>query len=129
MENRYHRSDVLEALYNKALTACDKVFTTSRPLATDAMSKFIVVRLPQGITPYADTHSTAYAQFQCFVRDLQGGVEDVNSEETLVNSIISLFPFNDTLISCNEKPLMLGSTSDGMGFHSVIFQFKIIIKV
>lgn len=129
MANRYRRKEVLQELWTKALTVCDKVYTTSRPTATDKMDRFIVVRLPQGIDPYADTHNIAYVQIICFVKDRQGGIENVNAEEEMVEGITSLLPFNDALMSCNDKPVVLDSKSDGMGFHSVIVQFKVVIKL
>lgn len=129
MANGYKRKEVLEELYGKALTVCDKVFTSFRPTATDKMDKFIVVRLPQGIYPYADTHNTAYVQMICFVRDRQGGIENADVMEELIDGITSFVPFNDELMSCNEKPLVLETKSDGMGFHSTIIQFQIVIKI
>lgn len=127
MANRYKRKEVLQALYEKAKTVCGKVYT-SRPTAVEKMDEFIVVRLPQGINPYADTHNTAYVQFLCYVRDRQGGVENVNKEEELVDGVTSLFPFNDSLMSCNNKPVVLSSKSDGMDFHCIIIQVKVVIK-
>lgn len=129
MANRYKRKEVLQELYAKAQTVCNKVFLTSRPTATDKMDKFIVVRLPQGIDPYADTHNIAYAQMVCFVRDRQGGIENENVMEEMIDGVSSLFPFNDALMSCNNTPIVLSSVSDGMGFHSTIIQFKIVIKI
>lgn len=129
MANRYQRKDVLEALAAKAKTVCDRVYTSSRPTATDKMDAFIVVRLPQGIDPYADTHNIAYVQMNCFVRDRQGGVENVNVMEELIEGVTSLTPFNDELMSCNGSPLVLETKSDGMGFHSTIIQFKVVIKL
>lgn len=128
MANRYKRGDVLFALYNKAKEACDRVYT-SRPIAIDQMQQFVVVTLPQGIRPYADTHNTAYVQMTLFVRDKQNGIEDVEAEEQLIDDIVNLCPFDNALMSCNEKPIILQSKSDGMGFHSTIIQFKIVIKV
>lgn len=129
MANRYQRKDVLEALAAKAKTVCDRVYTSSRPTATDKMDAFIVVRLPQGIDPYADTHNIAYVQMNCFVRDRQGGVENVNVMDELIEGVTSLTPFNDELMSCNGSPLVLDTKSDGMGFHSTIIQFKVVIKL
>ncbi len=127
MANRYKRKEVLQALCLKAATVCEKVFPNSRPSATEQMGQFIVVRLPQGIYPYADTHNTAYVQMICYVRDKQSG-EDVTREEALIDGISSLVPFNDSLMSCNDTPRILVSKSDGMGFHSTVIQFKIVIK-
>ncbi len=129
MANRYKRKEVLQALYTKASTVCDKVFTSSRPTATDKMDEFIVVRLPQGIDPYADTHNIAVVQMNCFVRDRQGGIAREDVIEEMIEGVTALLPFNDTLMSCNDTPLILGTVSDGMGFHSVIIQFKIVIKL
>lgn len=129
MANRYKRKEVLQALYTKASTVCDKVFTSSRPTATDKMDEFIVVRLPQGIDPYADTHNIAIVQMNCFVRDRQGGIAREDVMEEMIEGITALTPFNDSLMSCNDTPLILNTVSDGMGFHSTIIQFKIVIKL
>lgn len=129
MANRYKRKEVLQALYAKASTVCDKVFTSSRPTATDKMDEFIVVRLPQGIDPYADTHNIAVVQMNCFVRDRQGGIAREDVMEEMIEGITALTPFNDSLMSCNDTPLILNTVSDGMGFHSTIIQFKIVIKL
>lgn len=125
----FKRQEVLQSLYNMALTVCENVFTSSRPTAVDRMDSFIVVRLPQGIDLYADTHNTAYAQFNIFVRDRQGGIESVDAMETLVSGITDLFPIDDGVVACNGKPTILTTKTDGMGFHSTIIQFKIIIKL
>lgn len=93
------------------------------------MDAFIVIRLPQGIDPYADTHNTAYVQMNCFARDRKGGIASEDVMESLIEGMVNLLPFDDELMSCNEKPLILGSKSDGMGFHSTIIQFKVVIKL
>lgn len=129
MANRYKRKEVLQALRTKASTVCDKVFTSSRPTATDKMDEFIVVRLPQGIDPYADTHNIAVVQMNCFVRDRQGGIAREDVMEEMIEGITALIPFNDSLMSCNDTPLIPNTVSDGMGFHSTIIQFKIVIKL
>ena len=129
MANRYQRRDVLESLWAKAKTVSGHSFPSSRPIATDKMDEFIVVRLPQGIDPYADTHNIAYVQMNCFVRDRQGGIVNEDDMEELIDGIVGLLPFDDALMSCNEKPLVMDCKSDGMGFHSTIIQFKIVIKV
>ena len=128
MANRYKGRQVKEALYAMVSGICDKVYT-DRPTATEQMDKFVVIRLPQGITPYADTHNIAYVQISCFSRDRQGGVVNEDALEELVDGVVNLLPFDTDLMSCNEKARIFGTTGDGMGFHSTIIQFKIIIKV
>lgn len=126
--NRYKRKEVLEALYTMAKRVSNNVFTSSRPMAHDKLDDFIVIRLPQGITPYADTHNISYVQMVCYVRDRKGGVENVNKMETMIDGIVTQLPFGDSLMSNNDTPIVLDAKSDGMGFHSTIIQFKIVIK-
>ena len=128
MANRYNRQAVLTALRNKVLTVCNEVYTSNRETVKTSSNQFVVIRLPQGIDPYADTHNMAYVQFQLFAKDVSNGVEGVARMETLVDGISTLFPFNDGFISCNDTPIMLASQSDGMGYHSIIMQFQIVIK-
>lgn len=125
----YKRQAVLQELFNKAKTVCSKVYTSSRPNATEDMDKFIIVRLSQGISPYADTHNTAYGQFVCYVRDRQGGIENTGKMDSLIDGLSALFPFNDSLMSCNDTPKLLVTKSDGMGFHATVMQFKLVIKI
>ena len=129
MTNRYKRKDVMESLFTMAKTVCDTVYTSNRPIAAQKKDTFIVVRLPQGISAYADTHNIAYVQMNCFVRDRQGGIVNEDVMEELIDGVTALLPFDDELMSCNEKPLLMECKSDGMGFHSTIIQFKIVIKV
>lgn len=127
--NRYKRIEVLQELCEKAGTVCENVYTNTRPTAVEKMDEFIVVRLPQGIDPYADTHNSAFVQMNCFARDRQGGITNENALEGLVDGVVNLLPFNDSLMSCNDTPLVMGTVSDGMGFHSTIIQFRIVIKI
>lgn len=125
----YKREEVLRELCDKVGTVCSHVYTSSRPSATERMNAFVVVRLSQGISPYAGTHHIATVQFICHVRDRAGGLERVDNMETLTSGLLALLPFNDALMSCNEKALLLDSKSDGMGFHASVIQFRIIIKL
>jgi len=131
MSNRYKRKEVMMALEGKASAASGHVFRNNRPTAkaTERMKDFVVVRLPQGIDPYADTHNIAYVQFVCFTKDRQEGIEDIEKTESMIEAITAQIPFDDALMSCNQKPSVLNTTSDGMGFHSTIIQTKIVIKV
>jgi hypothetical protein len=63
------------------------------------------------------------------VRDRQGGIAREDVMEEMIEGITALTPFNDSLMSCNDTPLILNTVSDGMGFHSTIIQFKIVIKL
>ena len=129
MANRYKRKDVLTALRAMVVPICSEVYTSNRETVKTSSNQFVIIRLPQGIIPYADTHNTAYVQFQLFAKDISNGVESIERMENLIEGISGLFPFNTSLMSCNSKPLQLESKSDGMGYHSIIMQFRIVIKV
>ena len=128
MARQYKRKEVLQELESKAARFSQNVFS-SRPSATDQMDDFIIVCMPQGIMPYADTHNIAYVQMNCFVRDKQGGRENIERMDELIQGVSSIVPFNDSLMSSNDAPLVLETKSDGMGFHSTIIQFHVVIKL
>ena len=129
MGNRYRRKEVLEALRTMLLGVCDTVYTSSRETVTTTKDKFIIIKLPQGITPVSKIHNTAYVQLHLFAKDVANGVESVNKQESLTDGVCALIPFNTELMSCNDIPLVLESKSDGMGYHYIIMQFRIVIKV
>lgn len=119
---------MLSELRTMVLTKCSEVYMTNRETVKPTTDKFVIIKLPQGIDPYADTHNTAYVQFQLFAKDVNNGVESIERMEKLIDGICELFPFNNGHISCNDTPIQLPSKPDGMGYHSVIMQFKIVIK-
>ncbi len=125
----YQYERILRALNDKFSGVCGNVFIENRPAAYEQMEEFLVIRLPQGIQPYADTHDTAYVQMICFVRDKHQGLVDAARLSHLAAEVKALCPFNDGFISCNEKPKQAGVTSDGTGFHSIVIQFKIVISL
>lgn len=129
MANRYKRQAVLTALRAMVLPICGDVHTSNRETVKTTSNEFVIIKLPQGISPYADTHNIAYVQFHLFAKDVSNGVESVSRLENLVEGISTLFPFNTDLMSCNDTPIQTDSKSDGMGYHSIIMQFKIVIKV
>jgi len=128
MANRYNRQEVLQMLVDKAKSVCENVFVSTRPQSKPSYTDFLVVRVGN-INPYAQTHNIATVQINCFSKDRDGGVEAVDRIETLIDGVTSLLPFDNELASCNENPIILPSVSDGMGYHAVIIQFKLIIKL
>ena len=129
MANRYKRKDVLAALREMVLPICSDVHTSSRETVKTTSNKFVIIKMPQGIDPYADTHNTAFVQFHLFAKDISNGVESVQRMEELIEAFSGLFPFNTELMCCNDTPLLLDSKSDGMGYHSTVMQFRIVIKL
>lgn len=119
---------MLLELREMILPICSDIHTSNRETVKTTKTQFVIIKMPQGISPYADTHNTAYVQIHLFVKDIANGVESVEKMESLVEQVSSLFPFSSDLMSCNETPLLLESKSDGMGYHSSVLQFRITIK-
>lgn len=128
MANRYKRQEVLMMLTDMAKSVCENVFVSTRPQSKQPYNEFLVVRVGN-IDPYAQTHNIATVQINCFAKDRDGGVEAADRIETLIDGVTSLLPFDNERMSCNENPIILPSVSDGMGYHAVIIQFKLIIKL
>jgi len=128
MTSIYKRRDVLLELREMILPICSDIHTSNRETVKTTKTQFVIIKMPQGISPYADTHNTAYVQIHLFVKDIANGVESVEKMESLVEQVSSLFPFSSDLMSCNETPLLLESKPDGMGYHSSVLQFRITIK-
>ena len=128
MTSIYKRRDVLLELREMILPICSDIHTSNRETVKTTKTQFVIIKMPQGISPYADTHNTAYVQIHLFVKDIANGIESVEKMESLVEQVSSLFPFSSDLMSCNETPLLLESKSDGMGYHSSVLQFRITIK-
>ena len=128
MTSIYKRRDVLLELREMILPICSDIHTSNRETVKTTKKQFVIIKMPQGISPYADTHNTAYVQIHLFVKDISNGIESVEKMESLVEQVSSLFPFSSDLMSCNETPLLLESKSDGMGYHSSVLQFRITIK-
>jgi len=128
MTSIYKRRDVLLELREMILPICSDIHTSNRETVKTTKTQFVIIKMPQGISPYADTHNTAYVQIHLFVKDISNGIESVEKMESLVEQVSSLFPFSSDLMSCNETPLLLESKSDGMGYHSSVLQFRITIK-
>lgn len=129
MANRFKRKEILQTICNRIGTICSNVYPNTRPSATDRMDSFVVVRLPLGVRPASDIHNYSTIQLQCYVRDKKSGVENVSAEEELIDNVLEVMHFSDSLMNCCHTPVILDSKSDGMGFHSTIIQINATIKI
>lgn len=128
MAEKTHYEQLLSMLCEKVGGLTEKVFTNTRPLAYEQMSDFIVVRLVSE-DPYAATHDMGYVQYHVYVRDRQGGIENVPRMGELVEGVKSVYPFSNALATSNAKPVQLQSRSDGLGFHVTVIQYRLVIKI
>lgn len=124
----FKRKEILSAIYDMLYSICPEIYTSSRPVAKTPSKEFFVIRLSQGIRSESQLHNSCICQIHIYVKDRANNIENVDREEQLVQAVSSLFPFNNGFMSCNSTPYLSDSKSDGMGYHSIIIQFKIIIK-
>ena len=124
----YKREEVLRAIYDMLYGICSEIYTSSRPVAKAPSSEFLVIRLSQGIRSESELHNSCIGQIIIYVKDRADNIENVVREEQLVQDISALFPFNNGFMVCNSTPYLSESRSDGMGYHSIIIQFRFIIK-
>lgn len=125
---KFHRADILRELTEMVAGIGDNnVFCHDRPAAKmPGMDKFIVVRLPQGVRSASSIHSTSYCQIVVFAKDNEGGLEDTLTLEEMSDSVSELFPIVTPLFSAIE-PKLLNGGNDGLGFHALIIQARLII--
>ena len=87
MASIYKRRDVLLELREMILPICSDIHTSNRETVKTTKKQFVIIKMPQGISPYADTHNTAYVQIHLFVKDISNGVESVEKMESLVEQV------------------------------------------
>lgn len=123
----FRRKDILKKLTEIFDDVSRNVFVTSRPSTSEnTMKDFIVVSLPIGIYDrhaYQDT----YCRIEVFVRNRKNGMEATDALDTMLQSVIDKFPLSNDLFSATTPRLLPGG-DDGLGFHSLIIQAKVIIK-
>lgn len=122
----YPRFDILRTFDELCAGICPNRFVTTRPNAVgEQMQEFLLLRLPQPMRDQGDTYQTTYGQIVVFVRDVQG-MENTYRLEQLQSQVMDLFPICNDLFHA-KRPLLLASSSDGAGFHSLTIQFNITI--
>lgn len=108
-----------------------KVFPTTRPRSVpESMMEFAVVSLPVSVINMTCGTRDAYGltrttcRVDVFVRDRKS-IENVSKLDTLINSIIGVFPISDNGITISKPSVVMGG-SDGYGFHFVTVQASVV---
>lgn len=125
---KFQRADILRRLTEAVASIGDgNVYCHDRPTANfPGVEKFVVVRLPQGIRSASSIHSTSYCQIVVFAKDNEGGLEDTLTLDEMANAVCGLLPMTNPLFSVIE-PKLLNGGNDGLGFHALIIQARLII--
>lgn len=124
----FQRAEILRQLTEIVADIADgNVFCHDRPSAiSPGVEKFIIVRIPQGIRSASDIHSTCVVQIVAFTKDNEGGLEDTLGLEEMASQVYDRLPITTPLFSAIE-PKQLNGGNDGLGFHALIIQLRLII--
>ena len=118
----YRRMDILKQIADAVTGIGEKVFITDRPAAEQkAMKDFVVIRLPQTIQDKGSTYQNVFAH------DRSNGIENTVRLDEMQMEVVSKFPIVTELFSA-VSPRLLPGGNDGLGFHSLIIQAKLIIN-
>ena len=114
----YRRMDILKQIADAVTGIGEKVFITDRPAAEQkAMKDFVVIRLPQTIQDKGSTYQDTYCQINVFAHDRSNGIENTVRLDEMQMEVVSAV-----------SPRLLPGGNDGLGFHSLIIQAKLIIN-
>lgn len=128
--------DILRSMYDAVSGIADATYLQDRPKATDdRINSYILVELPTSLrSGVLDTGNSGYNDFTStcritlFVRNRTraGNINeiDVNSVDSKVKSILSLFPVCDDKVQITS-PAVLLSGDDESGFHYVFIQARL----
>lgn len=124
----YRRKDILKQLVDAVTGIGEKVFVTDRSIAEQkGMKDFVIVRLPQAIQDKGSTYQDTYCQINVFARDRANGLENTVRLDEMQMGVFEKFPIVTDLFSA-VSPRLLPGGNNGLGFHSIIIQARLIIN-
>lgn len=124
---KFRRKDILKKLTDIFSDASENVLVTNRPAATpDAMKEFIVVSIP-GTIYDRRAYQETFCRIEVFARNRKGGIEATDKLDTMQQNVVDKFPLSNELFSATTPRLICGG-DDGLDFHYLIIQAKMIIK-
>lgn len=128
----YPRMEVLQSLYELTADITPNRFITTRPNAVgEQMEEFLLIRLSQSMDEWGNVCQFSTGQIAVFARDAQGGLENSLKLEQMQSAVMEIFGKErviNTPTYTAWEPRLLPGGSDGVGFHSLIIQFKLQIK-
>ena len=131
-EHDFKYKDALKSLFDSARKVSENVFTNDRPAAVPKqMDEFIVVSLPGQMSSMTYGSGFGNVQTHCtvevYVRLKKSGAEDLDTMDTLVGKILSLFPVSDNHIIASSPKLTLKG-NDGSGFSATLIRADLVIR-
>lgn len=130
--NEYKIKEVMQSLYGLGKQISNHVYTGKRPQAVPEQMKFFVVAsIPSRLesTTYGGGFGNilSYCNFEIFVKLKKSGVEDIDKLDSLLDDLLSKFPYSDSVIQLS-RPNVLLRGNDGLGFSAVLVRAELLIK-
>ena len=120
-----NRLSLLRSLKETFASAVGTVFLTDRPSSTATQKDaFMVIRM--GDMDNLGAYGESSVTLMLFQKDVNG-LESTSLLDTMKDAVLSLMPINNELFY-SERPQVLGSRSDGSGYHYLCIYFDITIK-
>ena len=135
-------SDILQVMYETALTVSKRVELQERPSSTDTSSAdFIVVELPSAISDMEEAQDGGYGyynttgQFTVFVKDKKSAKNpnaiSVKTLSRIVSELMGKFPVKDEKrsVKLRRPRVLIPGQSDERGYHYSVIQCDITTLV
>lgn len=128
----FNISNAIKSLYGLGELVSDNVFTGNRPQAVpEQLQDFVVVSIPSRLESstigggYGST--SAYCNFEIYVRLKKGGMENQTKMNDMLGELLDIFPYSDDAIMVT-KPVVALRGNDGLGFSAVLVRAELLIK-
>lgn len=134
--------DILQVMYDTALTVSKRVELQERPSSTDTSSAdFIVVELPSAISDMEEAQDGEYGyyvttgQFTVFVKDRKSAKNpnamSVKTLSRIVSELMGKFPVKDTArsVKLRRPRVLIPGQTDERGYHYSVIQCEITTLV
>ena len=125
-------TEALNSAYEIGKLISDHVFTGNRPQAIpEAMKDFVVVSIPSRMesSTYGGGYgmTSGYCNFEIYVRQKKGGMEDLKKLNTMLGELLDAFPYSDTRMQL-ARPIVALRGNDGLGFSAALVRAELVIK-
>lgn len=128
----YPIKEVLQSLYGLGERLSKNVFTGGRPQAVpEQMKEFVVVSVPSRLVSgtYGGGYGSVsgYCNIELFVKLKKSGVENVDKLNSMLDELLSVFPYADSVVQLSRPTVMLRG-NDGLGFSAVLVRAELLVK-
>lgn len=128
----YNIKAVLQSLYGLGERVSKNVFTGGRPQAVpEQMKDFVVVSVARQLssTTYGGGYGVvpSLCNIELFVKLKKSGVENVDKLNSMLDELLSAFPYTDATIQLARPTVMLRG-NDGLGFSAVLVRAELLVK-